>query len=78
MKRFFITIVNPKTFTVHNLHKTEAEINATIEKELGGYGNLFGAMTSDGKGSYMHTGFTKNQELAFSIMCLVDNRTNEA
>jgi len=72
MKTYIITITDLITNTTHNLTRDESNIDKTIEKELGGWNNLRGAMTSNSlidNINYQQTGTTYQNNKMFSILC---------
>lgn len=74
MKKYFITIVNCENLTQHHLERDETTIDNTIQKELGGWGNLSGSGASGSRnipGDFMKTGTTRDGKKAFSVICLV-------
>lgn len=75
--KYIITIYNRETGTTSNLYRTEENITATIEKELGGWPNLFAASTSgisrDQPNEYMQAGTTRDNKFVFSILCVKEN-----
>ena len=76
MKKYVITIINLKTNTIHQLNKDDNNINATIEKELGGWNNLSSATTSNAMDSenYQSSGTTKDNKYMYSILCYLENK----
>lgn len=73
MKKYFITIVNNTTLTTQNLVRDDENINATIDKELGGWANLKSASTSSHEldsYNYQQAGTTKDNTKSYSILCI--------
>ena len=73
---YYITIVNRNTNTVHNLVRDEKTIDATVEKELGGWNNLHAASTSGikmGNSEFFQAGVTKDDSKCFSILCVASD-----
>jgi len=78
MLKYYITIVVRANNLVHHLVRNEENIDTTIQKELGSWGNLHGAMTS-GKNThpreFFQTGVTKDNTKAFSILAIWEEVT---
>ena len=73
--KYYITVVDKKTSTVHHLERDENTVNATIIKELGGWDNLHTASTGGAKVNhlskdYYMAGTTRNNSKGFSILCI--------
>lgn len=76
MEKYFITIVDNKTMTVQYFICYDDDLNGRIEKELGGWGNLRSASTSDrtiDDTNYQQCGTTKDGRKSYSILCVIDN-----
>ena len=72
MLKYYITIVDRKTKTVHHLERDETNIERTVEKELGGW-TTHSAMTSGVKNretEFFQAGTTKDDNKAFSILAV--------
>ena len=76
MVNYYITIVDSKTETVHNLVRDEDTITKCINKELGGWDNLHSACTGGAcrkKEEYFMAGTTRDGLKAFSILAVTKN-----
>jgi len=73
MVKYYVTIVERTTNTIHHLERNVDTIDKTIEKELGGWGNLHAAGTSGVKrteNEFFQSGVTKDNTKCFSILCI--------
>ena len=72
MLKYYITIVERATNTVHHLERTEDNIESTIQKELGSWSNHL-AMTSgvaNHEKEFFQAGTTKDNSKCFSILAV--------
>lgn len=68
---YFMTIVDIKTMSNTNIKVAQSDIDARVEKHLGGWGNLKGSSWSDSKideFNYQQSGTTKDGKYMFSIL----------
>ena len=74
MKKIYVVTTIKPNGLVNLFTKDSESIDKLIETELGGWNNLFGAMTS-GKNThpdeFYQCGVTKDNSKAFSILCRV-------
>lgn len=73
MIKYYITIVDRNTKTVHNLVRDKETVTPTIDNELGGWDNLYAACTGDryrNKDEYFTAGTTKDNSKCFSILAI--------
>ena len=71
---YYLTIVVRESNTVHHLERDSETIDATIRKELGGWGNLRAASTGNST-EYFQAGTTYDNSKVFSILC-VESKVN--
>lgn len=72
MEKYVITIINLSTGTKQYIERDQTNIDETIQKELGGWGQLRSSGNADrdlDDINYQLCGFTKDHTKMYSILC---------
>ena len=74
-RKYYITIVELKSGTQQNLIREEDIVDETIDKHLGGWGNLYGSSSSNRNVdnlNFQQSGTTRDGSKMFSILCCAE------